>query len=360
MKILSLGLDDSILNKTSALNRRAIEYGELVENYTVIVPSTKNEKIELSGKARVYSSGGSNKLCQFIKIYYLAKKLLWEEKYDVITVQDQYYLALIGFYLSKKLKIGLEVQVHGFEKYYGIRKLISKYVLPRASAVRSVSRRLKKQLIDKFGVKEDKITIVPIYSELKVINYKTEKKHLNKFIFLTAGRLVPVKNIRLQIEAMREVVKKYPTTELWVIGDGPEKEKLKLETGNWKLETNIKLIGRKNSLNEYYNMADAFVLSSNSEGWGLAVIEAASFGLPIIMTDVGCAGEVIRDQESGLVIPVGDKPKLIEAMLKIIKDENLKKKLGANAKSAVCRLPSKEQTLELYKKSWEIASINKL
>lgn len=359
MKILSLGLDNSILNKTSALAQRIIEYGGLVEKYTVIVPNQRNEKIELSDEVKAYGSGGGNKLRQFIKIYNIAKKLLREEKYDVMTVQDQYYLALVGVLLVKKFKLGLEIQIHGWEKYYGIRKLIAKYVLPRANAVRCVSQRLKKQLVNEFRVKEEKITVVPIYAQGTRHKAQDTRQKDKKFIFLTVGRLVPVKNIGLQIEAMKEVAKKYPDAELWIIGDGPEKKNCELLIADHRLGENIKLLGRKDNLIEYYNTADAFVLTSNNEGWGLVVIEAASMSLPIIMTDVGLAGEVIKNGESGLIISVGDKRGLVEAMLKIIEDEDLRKKIGANAKLAAGHLPNKEQILELYKKSWDKAVNNK-
>ena len=121
----------------------------------------------------------------------------------------------------------------------------------------------------------------------------------------------------------------------------------------------MKFLGWKNNLSEYYGKADVFVLTSNSEGWGMAVIEAAIAGLPIIMTDVGCAGEVIKNNESGLIIPVGDKQKLVETIMKLIDDESLRKKLGVNAGLAVAELPNKEQILELYKKSWQKALATK-
>ncbi|MEI6597194.1 MAG: glycosyltransferase family 4 protein [bacterium] len=360
MKILSLGLDNSILNKTSALAGRVIEYGELVEKYTVIVPSADRIELALSEKIKAYGSSGNNKLAQFFKIYKIAEKLLVEEKFDIITVQDQYYLALIGLGLSKKFKIGLEIQVHGFEKYYGLRKIIAKYVLPRANAVRCVSQRLKKQLINEFGVKEEKITVVPIFVDTNLSLRDAPpagRGGRGNFIFLTVGRLVSVKNIGLQIEAMAEVVKKYPNTELWIIGDGAERMELEKLSHDIRATNYVKFLGWQNNLDNYYNQADAFILTSNSEGWGMAVIEAASFGLPIIMTDVGCAGEVIKDGDSGLVIPIGNKEKLVEAMLKIIEDENLRKKLGANAKLAVSQLPNKQEILGLYKKLWEKAMI---
>ena len=357
MKILSLSLDNKILSKASAVAGRMVDYGRLVEKYTILVPNRKYEQVKISDKVMAYGSGGRSKLAQLFKACRIGEKTLRQEKYDVITAQDQYYLALIGYWLAKKFKLGLELQAHGFEKFYGLRKLIAKFVLPRANAVRTVSQRLKKLLMNDFGVKEEKITVAPIYSELRIMNYELRiKKDTGKFIFLTIGRLVEVKNIGLQIEALAEVVKKYHDAELWIIGDGPERKNYELRITNYGLKGKVKLFGWKNDLDEYYHQANAFVLTSNLEGWGLAVIEAAAAGLPIIMTDVGCAGEVIKDEESGLVIPVGGGRELAAAMIKIIEDENLRNKLGQNAKLAVSRLPAKEQILALYKKSWEKAS----
>jgi len=222
-----------------------------------------------------------------------------------------------------------------------------------------VSQRLKKQLIGEFGVAEEKITVVPICSQLATPNSQRTMRQDKIFVFLTVGRLVPVKNIGMQIEAMAEVVKKYPEAELLIVGEGREGKNYELKITNYELENNVKLLGRKDDLADYYKAADAFVLTSDSEGWGLAVVEAAAAGLPIIMTEVGCAGEVIKNGESGLVIPVGDKPALVLAMARIISDENLRKRLAENAKLAAGRLPSKEQTLILYLESWQKAEFNK-
>ncbi len=96
------------------------------------------------------------------------------------------------------------------------------------------------------------------------------------------------------------------------------------------------------------------MLTSNYEGWGLAAVEAASYGLPIIMTNVGCAGELIKDGVSGLVVPVGDQKKLTEAMGQLIVDKELREALGQNAAKSVRNLLNKEENLALYKKSFEL------
>ena len=358
MKILNLSLDKSILDKNSKTSRRIVEYGDLADRYIVVVPDKDYKEIRLSEKVFVYGSGGGNKIFQLINVYRTAKKLLRRGEFDVVTVQDQYYLALVGRILAKKFKIGLELQIHGFEKYSGLRKIIADFAIPRASAIKCVSQRLKRQLMRDFGVKEEKITVAPIYSKsIKFIKskvYKVDSEN-NKFIFLTVGRLVPVKNVGLQIGAMAEAVKKYPNVELWIVGDGPEKSNLKSKISKLKLENNIKLLGWQNNPEEFYSQADAFLLTSDYEGWGMVAVEAANYGLPIIMTNVGCAGELIKDGESGIVIPVNDQAKLEEAMSRIIKDDSLRKKLAEGALSAIKNLPSKEETLSLYKQSWEKA-----
>ncbi|MDD5072012.1 MAG: glycosyltransferase family 4 protein [Patescibacteria group bacterium] len=354
MKILSLGLDNSILNKNSHLAGRAFEYGEMVEKYTVVVPAQEDKERVLSDKVRVYGQGGSNKAIKLFRVFRLAKRLLQEEKYDLITVQDQYFLGWLTLKLARKFKIGLEIQIHGFEKFFGWRKMIAKFVIPRADAVRTVSQRLKKELVSNFGVKEEKITVVPIYVE-RVTHNVERVTHNDKFIFLTVGRLVPVKNIEMQIEALATIVKQFPGTKLLVVGDGAERKKLEQICCALCVARYVTFLGWQSDLEKFYAQADALLLTSNYEGWGMVIIEAASFGLPIIMTDVGCAGEVIKNGESGIIIPVGGRKELEEAMRRIMGDENLRKRLGEGAKRAVEKLPSKEETLELYKESWKKA-----
>ena len=158
---------------------------------------------------------------------------------------------------------------------------------------------------------------------------------------------------------MAEAAKKYPNVELWIVGDGPGKSNLKSKISKLKLENNVKLLGWQNDTDKFYSQADAFLLTSNYEGWGMVAVEAANYGLPVIMTDVGCAGELIENEKSGLIIPVDNQIKLEEAMTRIINDDNLRKSLAEGALSAIKNLPSKEETLALYKQSWEKARQNK-
>jgi len=357
MKILNISLDQNILDENSVVALRVREYGELVDKYDVVVCANKDVKIKLSDKVNVFGIRGKNKIVKLLNCYSSAEKILNKEKYDVITVQDQYYFGILGLKLARKFSIGLEIQVHGFEKYFGLRKIISKKVIKSANSIRVVSQRLKNQLVKDFGIREEKITVAPIYSDPRSkIQDLRIKGEGGKFVFLTVGRLVKVKKIEMQIRAISEVVKKYSNIELWIVGDGPLRKKLEVETHNYAF---IRFLGWQDDLDYLYKKADVFLLTSDSEGWGLAAIEAASFGLPIIMTDVGCAGEVIKNEESGLVIPVGDQGSLEDAMVRLIIDEDFRIKIGKGALEAIKKLPPKEEIFQKYLESWNKAKLTK-
>jgi len=98
--------------------------------------------------------------------------------------------------------------------------------------------------------------------------------------------------------------------------------------------------------------ADIFVLVSNYEGWGRAAVEAMAAGVPVIMTNVGLAGELLRHEYNGLIIPVGDEKALARAVDVLMSDEKLRQKIIANALETVKYLPSWEEYLNNYIHLW--------
>ena len=143
MKILNLSLDKAALDKNSSLARRIIEYGGMTDKYTMVVPIGNESVLKISDKVNIYGVGGRNKITRLLKLYFFAKNILKSEKYDVITTQDVYYLGFVAVRLAKKFNIGLEAQVHGWEKFVGIRKMLAGRTLKRADSVRVVSSILK-------------------------------------------------------------------------------------------------------------------------------------------------------------------------------------------------------------------------
>lgn len=341
MKILNIGLDQKALAANSAAAQRIAAYRQAVEKYELVA-------IDKS----------LFKLLALFKAFWTAAKILKREKFDVLTVQDPYFVGAIGVLLSRFYKIGLEIQVHGFEKFNFLRRLIAGFVLWRADAIRTVSERLKKKITEEFRVSEKIITVAHIFVEAPELLSKPNDKPDGPVIFLSVGRLVPVKNFEMQIMAFSDFSKKNDKAELWIAGEGPEKDKLAALVENLKLTKKIKFLSWSDRVGELYGQADTFILTSFAEGWPLVIAEAAAAGLPIIMTDVGSAGEFIKNGENGIVVPVNDKEALRGAMEKIIKDANLRNILGEAARQSFLSLPGKEEILALYKKSWQLAIDN--
>jgi glycosyltransferase involved in cell wall biosynthesis len=353
MKVLNLSIDTKILEKESDVARRMIWFGDIVEKYTILIPFYKKQGCSLAKNVEVYGSGGKNKIVQFILLYIEAKKILKKEKYNLITTQDPFFIGLLGVFLAKKYKISLEAQVHGWNAVGFVRKNVQKFVLKKASGIRVVSKRMMRKVIN-LGVEEPKINKVPVYVDIDSKNNIDNKKKIQgKFIFLSVSRLVAIKNIKMQIEAMRKLVGKCDC-ELWIVGEGNNKDNLIKLVKKYNLEKKVKFLGWRTGkeLEDIYTQADCLLLTSYSEGWGRVVIEAGLYGVPTIMTDVGLAGEVVVDGENGIVIDVDDVNSLIDRMEYVIMNESFYDNISKNIMETVKNLPGRVDILDLYLEGW--------
>jgi glycosyltransferase involved in cell wall biosynthesis len=368
MNLLVINLDKGIFSPGSKSLERLKEYSQSVDKIFVIVWTKKKEQaIVFNDKLFIYPTNSCCRLFYYFDSFKIARKILKEQHIQLIFTQDPFETGLAGWRIARKNKIRLQLQIHTdfLSPYFGqeslfnkIRVYLGKFLIRRADVFRVVSARIKKSLVT-CGIEQEKIFVLPIFVDIEKFESASIKTNLKQkypqfdFIILMASRLSREKNIGLAIEAMSGIIKKYPKAGLVIVGEGEEIENLKFKIKNLILHDNVMLEPWTEDLASYYKSADIFLLTSNYEGWGLAMVEAMAGGCPIVMTDVGCAGELVVNNESGLVVPPGNKRALITALDLLLADESLREKFRANALAAAKKMPSKEQYLADYKKSWE-------
>jgi len=308
-------------------------------------------------------------------MYRIARRCVKEEGCDVISSQDTYFLGLLAWIVARTYHIGFEVQVLGIEKLNYVRKTLSYFVLARAGSIRVLSAGLKNRLIHEFKIDADKMLLVPIYvdvsslgldaqihtKELVDANNSFNEKYRHRFNIVSVNRLVPIKNIAMQLQAIAALSKEFPDVLLHVVGNGSLQETLEKEIQDLGIGQNVILEGFKSGtdLSPFFTQSDCFVLTSDFEGYGMVIIEAATAGLPIVMTDVGCAGEVIINEKSGMIVLAKDTQAFTQAVRKVITDSALRASLKEGALQSIAELPSFDTVLEKYTASWQQALQNR-
>ena len=160
--------------------------------------------------------------------------------------------------------------------------------------------------------------------------FETEKK------ILCVGRITPQKNIMMLLGAFSNVVRAVPEASLLIYGGVQDKayyEKLGNKVTELGLAEKVRFMGLTADVPGELRKAYLYVLSSDYEGMPNALLEAMAEGLPCIATDCPCGGPrmLIRDGESGMLVPVSDENALTQAMLQVLKDPQFAQKLADNA-----------------------------
>lgn len=152
-------------------------------------------------------------------------------------------------------------------------------------------------------------------------------------VIAAVGRLDTNKNHELLINAFADFHKKYQEYELHIYGKGELREHLQSVIDEKGLQEYAVLQGFCENVLETIKNCAVYVLCSNSEGLSNALMEAMAMGLPVIATDcpIGGARMLIRDHENGILIPVGDKAALCQAMKELAENRELADKLSAEA-----------------------------
>jgi glycosyltransferase involved in cell wall biosynthesis len=154
------------------------------------------------------------------------------------------------------------------------------------------------------------------------------------FTLVYVGRLEPVKNHVLLLNAFRSALSSMPLLRLWMVGDGSERAAMECLAAELGIDAQVTFWGQQLDVTPFFSAADAFIMSSRSEGLPVSLLQAFSLGLPVIVTDVGGMAEVVKLSQSGFTVSATDPAEMSEAMLQMARSEAMQAEFSANAKAA--------------------------
>jgi glycosyltransferase involved in cell wall biosynthesis len=163
------------------------------------------------------------------------------------------------------------------------------------------------------------------------------------------GRLSLEKGVDIFVEAAAIVARSFPEARFVVIGEGPERAALEQQIRTLGMEHSLQLAGHKSAMAEVYAGLDLLVSASRMEGLPIALLEGMASGLPVVATAVGDVPQVVRPEETGLLVPPADAPALAAAMQDLIADSARRLAMGRGARCLVEREYSAERMTEEYR-----------
>lgn len=171
---------------------------------------------------------------------------------------------------------------------------------------------------------------------------------------LSVGRLVPQKGFDTLLDAFADARDRLGNRKLLIAGDGPERGMLEQRAAELGLAGTVTFLGAvdHSRLPSIFSGADAFVLASRKEAFGLVALEAMASGTPVIASTVGGITEILEDGHTALLVPPDRHRDLASALVRLLEDDQLQKKLTVNALCEV-RSRSWDDVLNRYEALYE-------
>lgn len=240
----------------------------------------------------------------------------------VISTRDKHNKWL-GKYGKNKLKIGWEHNYHNNNKKY-INKIVSSIKnLDYFVLVTKEQRDFYQKLTD------TKCIYIPNAIEIKDNRFA----ELNDNNLISVGRLSEEKGFLDLIEVISYVKEIYSDIKLNIVGDGPEREKILKHIKQYNLENNIILHGYKTTeeVNKLLLESSIYVMSSYTESFGLVLLEAAQFRIPLIAFKNSGSSDIISNNWDGFLIENRDKKLMAKKIIELLKNKNRRIIMGNNA-----------------------------
>jgi glycosyltransferase involved in cell wall biosynthesis len=154
------------------------------------------------------------------------------------------------------------------------------------------------------------------------------------FTLVYVGRLELVKNHMLLLKAFRLALSSNPGLRLWMVGDGSERKGLESLASELGISDQVTFWGQQLDVARFFSAADAFIMSSKSEGLPMSLLQAFSLGVPAIVTNVGGMAEAVRLAQAGITVSITDPAEMAAAILRLACSDAERERFSTNAVDA--------------------------
>lgn len=237
---------------------------------------------------------------------YMAKKILLEEhgKYvPVVTTLHGTDITLVGKNPSYKPAVTFSIN--------------------KSDVVTSVSESLRQDTLDSFDIKKE-IEVIPNFIDLEL--YRGDKNCRRAQIAPNGEKIIThISNMR-KVKRIPDIINVFAGIRaqedavLLMIGDGPEREKAEQQVRELGLTECVKFFGKTNEVRRLLCMSDLFLLTSESESFGLVALEAMAARVPVLSTNAGGIPEVNVHGETGYLSPVGNVASMVAHGVSLLQD----------------------------------------
>ena len=205
----------------------------------------------------------------------------------------------------------------------------------------ALSPEVQQTIGDTYGLEPEKIPVVFNGIDLSRCCPKETYAAGEEICLLHIGRFNEQKNHRRILEAFHMLTGEIPNCRLWLVGDGELMEATRSYARELGVEERVEFLGSQSNVYGFLQDADIFLMPSDYEGMPMTIIEAMGTGLPVVATAVGGVPDMLKDGESGLLVPC-DARAVKDACKALARDESLRRKLGQAAQKDSLRFSAEE------------------
>jgi len=249
-----------------------------------------------------------------------------------------------GLIAARIADIPVVSTVHGWtSESFKLRgyQMLDRFCLKRFDHIVCVSSLLHEEFT-KLGIGADRLAYLPnavSLPEKKTGQRETARQQLGwqpeEKIIIAIGRLSPEKGLDILLSAFARQFGSDRGVRLILVGDGPEMATLMSLTSRLEIAEQVVFAGFTADVARYYAAADLFVMSSHTEGFPMALLEAMAWGLPVLATAVGGIPDIVHDGEDGCLVPPGDEERLAAVMGYLLNNRELAESMGLLARQII-------------------------